>query len=687
MLSSLRQFIVVIAALLAAVIPVSAASVHLSVTTPRGQRNIGVGDVFYIQYEVSNTDARPEQPRSLPGAKVMYFEHTGQSSSYTVVNGVSSQSRGHTYTLTARATSEGTFTFGPVTVGGVKSNQVKYIIGKASDSNRIPGGGVSSSAHDTPDSSKPKFIGKGDGNLFLRASVSKTTAYEQEALVYTVKLYTTYDGIKFIGATSAPKFEGFVVEESKATSVQLSYENYQGKTYATAIIARYVIFPQMKGTLKVIGNTYTCSVDRREYYHDPFWGNMSVSSPMQLNVTPNDLQVNVRPLPQPQPADFSGGVGSFSISSALPSSRLLTNQGASIVYKVSGTGNIKYIKLPDLNALFPSEIEVYSPQTDVKADVGASNVSGTATFDYTMTPLEQGTFKIPPVSLCYFNPATGKYERAVARGYTVEVGKGNASSKSQTLNRLRFDSQLMEMTDDLSADHTPMIRRVTYWMWYGIAAILLLVAIAIWRKHLKDLADIESMKSRRAAKIARRRLRKASDCMKRNDTGHFYDEMLRALWGYLAHKLRMPTSELTRDNILGRLKAVDVPQALIDKTLGLLDDCEYAKYAPSAPGLNMTDLYNQAEILILELERTFRYKGTQASVPAADHELTLTEKLDRELNSSKELSKDVTEAHKDTDPQGTSLAQNPEVSEAEHKETSGVATSEPKDTETDNHNH
>ena len=131
--------------------------------------------------------------------------------------------------------------------------------------------------------------------------MSRATAYEQEALVYTVKLYTTYDAIKFIGATAAPKFEGFVVEESKDISTSLSYETYQGKTYATAVIARYIIFPQMEGQLKVLGNTYTVSVDEREYYHDPFWGSMSVAKPLQLNVKPNDLTVNVKSLPKPVP--------------------------------------------------------------------------------------------------------------------------------------------------------------------------------------------------------------------------------------------------------------------------------------------------------------------------------------------------------------------------------------------------
>ena len=610
-----------------------AASVHLSVSMPRGQRTIGVGELFYISYEISNSDARPATPASVPGAKVLYFERTGQSSAYTNINGVTSQVRSMTYTLTAKAQKEGSYTFGPVTVGGMKSNAVSYTIGKSSYKTSGQRGSQPS-ASPSPDSSKPKFIGKGDGNLFLRASVSKQTAYEQEALVYTVKLYTTYDGIKFVGATSAPKFEGFVVEESKATSAQLSYENYQGKTYATAVIARYIIFPQMKGKLKVIGNTYTVSVDQREYYHDPFWGNMSVSSPLQLNVTPNDLMIYVKGLPHPQPADFSGGVGKFTISSHLPTSSLLTNQGASIIYTVNGTGNLKYLKLPDLNSAFPSQIEVYSPETEVKTEAGASNVSGTATFDYTMIPLEEGEFKIPAVELCFFNPQTGPYERVKARGYDVKVGKGKASGKSQTRDRLRFDSRLMTVDGKLTSDHRPFIYKWGYWMVYAILTLALLAAIAAYRKRLRDLSDIQSLKSRKAAKIARRRLKKAADCIKQNDRSRFYDEMLRALWGYIAHKLKMPTSELTRDNVRERLESRNVPEDSIAKILGLLDDCEFAKYSPDNGSLSMQNLYGQATDVIFNLEDIFRH-NSEESIQSDENSVSVSARLDRELSDSK----------------------------------------------------
>ncbi len=647
-----HKLLLLLSMMLIGVLDVFGASVHLSVSTQRGQRTIGIGDVFYITCEVSNMDATPSQPSSIPGAKLLYFQRTGQSSSYTSVNGVTSQSRSVTYTLTAKAEKEGKFSFGPITVGGVTSNTVSYTIGKSGDknsssSNSQTGGGSQSSAD--PNSNKPKFIGKGDGNLFMRASCSKMSAYEQEALVYTVKLYTTYDGIKFIGATAAPKFEGFVVEESKATSTQLAYENYQGKTYATAVIARYIIFPQMKGSLKVIGNTYTVSVDQREYYHDPFWGNMSVSSPLQLNVTPNDLQINVKSLPQPQPADFSGGVGHFTISSSLPNTALLTNQGGSLIYTVRGSGNLKYLHLPDLNTLFPSEIEVYSPETEVKAEVGSTNVVGVAKFDYSIMPLETGKFSIPPLSLCYFNPETGRYERTSARGFTVTVGEGKSSVKSQTRNRLKFDSRLLPVTDNLSSEHSPWITMFGYWLVYIISIVILGGAVIIYRKHLKELSDIAGMKSKRAGKIARKRLRRAAECMKKNDALQFYTEMLRALWGYIAHKLKMPTSELTRENIRQRLEENHVPEKTIQEVIGLLDDCEYAQYTPTANSFNMKDLYEEATHVIYDLEDAFRSRS-QGAEESEKSLMSISEKLDKELSDSKTLSKDVIASDKATDP-------------------------------------
>lgn len=591
------------------------ASVHLSVQNGRGRGVIGVGDIFYISYQVSNTETAPQKPASVPGAKVLYFDRTGQSSSFTSVNGKTTQSYTFTYTLTLRAQTEGSYTFGPVDVGGVKSNMVSYAIGKAAQPERnVPGQNAAPSGQDRHNSADgPKFIGKGDGNLFLKADVSKSSAYEQEALVYTVKLYTTYDAIKFIGATSAPKFEGFVVEESKDVSSSLNYETYGGKTYATAIIARYIIFPQMQGQLKVIGNTYTVSVDEREYYHDPFWGNMSVAKPLELNVTPNDLSINVKPLPTPQPANFSGGVGRFSITSTLPSQKFMSNQAASVVYTVTGTGNLKYVKLPDLNALYPAQLEVYSPTPEVNATVGSANVSGTARFDYSFMPLEAGTFTIPDVDLVYFDPQTGKYETSRANGYTINVGKGKGSEKSQTRGRLTFNPELMKSSSGLSFEHTPYVGMFGYWLFYLVPLLLLVCTVVYYRAYLKANSDLLAVKSRKASKMARMRLRKAADCIRRNDADHFYDEMLAALWGYLGDKLRMPTSELTRENVSQTLESRGIGADVTARTIALIDECEFAKYAPSQGKTGMDKVYEEGVEVIKGLEDSFKQQKNEGN--------------------------------------------------------------------------
>ena len=603
-----RKLYLIILLMLSA-LGMSAASVQIEVTAGRGKRSIAVGDQFYMTIVVSNSDAEPTPPRNMPGAKLMYFDQTGTSWKMSTVNGATTRSSTVTYTATFRAQKEGTYSYGPISVGGARSNSVRYTIGKGGAAPQsIPGnnnGGASASAG-SDDDGKPKFIGKGDGNLFMRANVTKTTAYEQEALVYTVKLYTTYDAIKFIGATAAPKFDGFVVEESKDVSTQLNYESYQGKMYATAIIARYIIFPQMTGNLKVTGNTYTVSVDRREYYHDPFWGSMSYSTPLQLNVTPNDLVVNVKPLPSPKPADFSGGVGKFRISSDLKSHNLKTNQAGSIVYTVTGTGNIKYIQLPDLSVLYPPEIEIYSPKSDQKVEVGSANVSGSVTFDYSFMPLEEGQFKIPDVKLVYFNPETGQYETSVAKGYTVNVGKGEAS-KSGSRKNVRFDSNQQNVkASSLSKSHEPMIESFVYWLWFIIPAVLLLGGFAHYQIYTKSHADMVAFNSRRADKIARRRLKRAAAAIRKNDPELFYTELLKALWGYLGDKLKMPTSELMRDNIRQMLLSKNIEEVQIDSLIGLIDDAEFAKYSSAGRNSGLDAMYKRAISIINQLEDSFK---------------------------------------------------------------------------------
>ena len=602
-----KKFHILLIVALAAVSSAFGASVRVSVSPQRGKSRIEIGDLFYLSIDVTDITATPQKPDNVGGAKLVYFDRTREESGFSSINGVTTRSYAATYTATMRATKEGSYSYGPVSVGGVRSNQVRYTIGSASATPAVPSAQTGNSTDSSDDTDKPKYIGKGDGNLFLRASVSSSTAYERQALVYTVKLYTTYDAIKFVGATAAPKFDGFVIEESKDISSSLSFETYQVKTYATAVIARYIIFPQMTGNLKVTGNNYTIAVDRREYYHDSLFGNMSFSTPLQLNVSPNDLVVNVKELPAPKPADFSGAVGRFRLTSSLAGTQFRTNQAASVVYTLIGTGNIKYVQMPDLSAQYPPEVEVYTPTTKQDFKVGSSNVSGTVTFDYSVMPREEGSVRIPDVKLVYFDPETGKYETTVAKGYSIQVGKGSASGKNADKVRVRFDPRLQKIdTAALSGSVRPYIRSILYWLWFILPVVLLVAAVVIYRRYVSLHADMASFNSRRADRTARRRLKKAAAAMKKGDADRFYDELLVALWGYLGDKLKMPTSGLMRDNVRQVLSSRNVSDDVSDTFISIIDDAEFAKYSSAGGKENLGNAYSEATRIINRLENEFK---------------------------------------------------------------------------------
>ena len=608
-MTQIRRFIFLLLLSLVAFTSIAAEKFQVSVATQTGGDDIEVGEQFYVYLKLDNIDAELSAPE-VPGALVKYFSLSSQSSSFVAVQGKMTRSSSLIYVATCSASKEGTFSFGPLTVGGVKSNKVSYKIVKAGSGSlskqkqrqqqQTSRQGAYSQDQDDRNEG-PKFIGKGNEKLFLKASVSKSTAYEQEALVYTVKLYSSYAPIKFIGATEAPKFDGFVVEESDETSKSLHYETYNGQEYATAIIARYIIFPQMTGKLTIKGNTYTVSTDEQEYYDDPYFRMLTVRRPIQLNVTPNDLVINVKSLPTPQPSDFSGGVGQFSISSSLSSASLKTNQPASIVYEVKGSGNLKYVKLPDLNNIFPKQLEVFSPTADVNAAAKGMSVSGSVKFDYSFTPLEMGQYQIPELALVYFDPSTGKYERSVAKGYTIEVDKGALSEKSQTKNRLKFDDALMPV-GKLKQTHSVHIYSFGYWLWFILPALALAVIIYVYRRHLKSAADIVGTRMRKAGKVASRRLKKAAACMKSGDRERFYDEMLIALWGYVSAKLNIPTSELNRQNVAQRLLEAGAAEQTVQDLVSVLDDCEFAKYAPGSGQDELMIVYDRGTQVINALE-------------------------------------------------------------------------------------
>lgn len=574
----------------------AAKSVTLTVLTRDGR--IGIDEKFKITVSISEgIEGEPPQQPTFKGAKMLYPNPVGpiQVVRSQNINGVRSSFVGTEWTYNLKATAKGKFTFGPITVGGVKSNIVTYTVtDSSSDPYSSSGGYFNGNMPDDDKSQKgPKFIGKGSEQLFMVARVSKQKSYEQEALLYTVTLYTTYDGIRFLGATESPKFDGFTLEESNEKIKSWHIENYKGKSYKATVIAKYVIFPQMKGALKITGNKYTITVESRYNYYDPFFGYMSVGNPKQLSVQPNDLTVNVMPLPQPQPAGFSGGVGQFKLSCEPPRNPLLSNQATSVIYKISGQGNIKYVTMPDLNNLYPPQLEIYSPETEVNATVTESTVKGNVTFDYSMMPLETGSFAAPAVKLIYFDPNTGKYEESTVKGFHVEVNAGKKSNKSQKKNKITFIPQLMK-TNVGKTLRDPIVTSLWYYLIYISLIAVLIIFLFAYKRHMQRMADVVALRSRKAGKYATKRLNESFKAMNRNDREVFYDELLSALWGFAEDRLKISGSQLNRDNILQSLLKGGIENNAADAFIKLLDDCEYEKYAPGADLVVMQEYYRRA---------------------------------------------------------------------------------------------
>lgn len=579
---------------------------------------VEVEETFHITVEATNCAGSIDISKMPPGVKVVYHT-TNQMTKTSVINGKSETSHTTRLIMTCKGLTPGKYSFGPVAVDGIKSNSISYQI--------VPSSGNSSSkksaAGQQPGydpNSGPLFIGKGNEEMYLKAFVNKTNAYEQEAIEYTVKLYTTYGDIKFLGAAAAPKFDGFVVEESSEVSNSFSFEDVGGKTFKTAVIARYIIFPQKAGSLKVSGNTYTVSTDARQYYHDPYFQTITVKQPVQLNVTPNDVVIEVKPLPMPVPGNFIGGVGKFSISSTMPSTLLQTNTAASIKFTVQGSGNIKYVKLPDLADYLPSSFEIYSPKVSVDANPEKSTVTGSVEFDYSIIPRETGNFHIPDLAFSYFDPSDGSYKTLHTRSYDVSVGMGKSSVKSQ--QALSFNPDLLPEGKISKKVGRPYVNSLLYWLWYVVPVLIFFLSFVGYRRHIKLRDDMVTFRSRNANKMALKRLAKAAQAIKDHKEELFYDVMLAALWGYLADKLKIPTSDLNRNNVGEEFKKHGVKESTFQPIINLIDECEYAKYTPVSRDSNMRQIYDDAVESLSKVENEYNEETNHNEVDA-DEDLTL----------------------------------------------------------------
>ncbi len=576
------------------------------------------GDQFRLTYTVNSQDVKDFLAPQAKGFDVLMGPSRSQQSSTQIINGKVSSSRSITYTYILMAVSEGTFNIpaASIEVDGKKifSNPltIKVLPKDKEDANSNQGQGNSGIS-----SRNQKSSGRiTDKDLFVLATASKTKVHEQEAILVTYKAYTTVDLRQLLG--KMPDQQGFYVQEVELpTQKTFKLEHYKGRNYNTVVYRQYVLFPQKSGKLEIPAVTFDAVVAQRvAVSDDPFEAFFNGGGYVEVNkkIVAPKLVINVDPLPA-KPEGFSGGVGTFSLKSDISTTELKANEAVTIKLTISGTGNMKLVSAPEVK--FPHDFEIYDPKIEDNYELTANGLSGTKTIEYLAIPRHAGNFTVPAIEFKYFDIASEKYKTLTTEAYELKVAKGDGSAASQQViaNFTNKENVKVLGTDILfiKTGDTALRQKgnyffgtTSYYLWYIIPFLLFIVFVVIYRKQAVESANVAKVKTKKANKVATKRMKLAGKLLSENKVNEFYDEVLKALWGYISDKLNIPVSKLSRDNIEAELSSHGVSEDLIKEFISALSECEFARYAPGNQNEAMDKVYSASVDVISKMENCIK---------------------------------------------------------------------------------
>ncbi len=573
--------------------------------TAEGPAQVIAGQRFRIVFTLTNGDGENINVPEFTGLDVLYGPARSQSSQFSIINGKTTSTKEESYTYTVVASKEGKYTIPSATI---TSDGKQYTSNQLSITVLPPDENVSSSSQGSSSQATTQQVASSDDKTFARLILSKTSVYEQEPILATIKIYTKAAAISSLDNAVFPSFDGFVVQDIPIQNPQLELEHYNGTNYQVVAIKRALLYPQRSGKIEIAKGEFTVTVQVVRPMRG-FFGMMQGYEDVEKSITTQSVNVNVKPLPSGKPASFANAVGSFTIKSSLSNKTPKANEALTYKLLISGKGNLKYIKDPEIS--FPGDFEVYDPKTDVDIKTTTSGVSGTRTIEYTVIPRSAGDFSIPAAKFSYFDLSTGTYKTISTDSYNITVAKGEGGegttiakfTDKEDLKVLGTDIRFIKSGDfELSKEIKPLFGSITYWLYYIIPTLIFIIYIIINIKQAKANANIDLSRNRKANKVASKRLKSAGKYLKARNKEMFYAEVLKALWGYISDKLTIPVSELSRDNVSQELMRFGADNTLISKFINIIDSCEFAQYAPSQSDDAMDKLYSEAVEAIGEME-------------------------------------------------------------------------------------
>ena len=584
--------------LLAMLVPLTAMAAEVKVEG-RVRSHVSVGERFQLSYTVS-ADASDIRIADVEDFDVLMGPSVSRSSSTSITKGKISSSKSTTFTFILKANKVGTYTIGSATVevdGKQYSSNtlnINVVDGETDNDNQNYSQSTSRGEVSLPKGQVP--------DILLVQNLSKSTVYEGEPVDLVTSIYTRV-GIESISLSSSPKLVEFITEEVESND-NGNREVIDGVVYQAAEIKRQILFPQKSGKFTIEPIECECVVKRRVGggggFFDDIFGQVQM---VKQKVKSKSLSITVKELPN-RPAMTSGGVGVFRFDVAVNPLEVKADNSVQVKVSVSGTGNLKLVTLPKPE--FNTDFDTFEPSETNQMTVSSAGYKGTKTAEYLVIPRHEGEYVIPEMKFTYFDLNKKQFVTLTKGPFTLNVLKGEGSSDSQGV--VKFSGGSREQVQYIGGDlrylrlkEEPLKQKGEFFLGSGlfwcliiVPLLALVVFVLMYRKRLNDMANMDKVKVRRANKQAKRRLKTATKFIKENKREAFFDEVMRALWGYLSDKLTLPLSDLTKDNAKEEMKRHNIPSEMADEFMQLLDTCEFARYAPAELSESMQNVYDKA---------------------------------------------------------------------------------------------
>lgn len=593
-----------------------AQDISISVSAPRVAEE---GTVFHVRYSINTDPGSQFSIETCNEIQASGRPQTGSSSSISIINGNVTKNYTYTETRQFRATKKGTF---PIPIASVKIDGKTYkskaqtieIVDNTTSANAAQqtqqhmqqqNQNNYSNQQSTQNDPKPE---NASSDLFAKVFVNKSSAYIGEPILATIKLYTNKE-ITGINDNALPDFNGFykrILEQPQKLEYQ--EETINGQQFYSILFQRVVIYPQKDGKLTITPFKVDCNV-----ITGMSSGGFFMFPQRQIDrrvIESKPVTITVKPFPAGKTADFTGAVGKFSISAKSDVTTIPANEAFSLKVTIKGDGNFSLLTKP--NITFQQDFEVYDPKITDNFSITATGDKGSKTFEYVIMPRREGNFTIPAITMQYFNVESKSYKTITTDEIQIAVTKGSGNGGNVVSNYTQTTKEDVQFGNDihfikggdlqLQPHNSFFFKTTLYWILNILIALATITFILLKRKQIELRSDVSGMKKRGANKESQKRLKTARKYLDSNEDTLFYDEVAKALWGYVADKFTIEQVNLTTDKIKEKLIEHKIDEQLIDKLIQILQRCEFARFAPSANGNGKEELFNEASNVIQEFE-------------------------------------------------------------------------------------